>query len=246
MQAHRYSARHGLGWLVRGFQLWRQAALPLTASAMTMGLGLMVVGQLPGLFGPLAMAFLLPVFSVGMFMCCDTAAKRRPMLPGLLFRNFPDHAVRLCGLAVLQLAGVYLFLWISGTDPGQMLKSATTATGGVVSTQDLLLLGLAMLVRLPVDMACWFAAPLIALQRISLGKALFFSFMASWRNLGALLAFMFAFLMVGVVSSTVLEIFARLIPTFLLFILFLMIMVPVYFASFYTSARDIFGEWPDA
>jgi hypothetical protein len=86
----------------------------------------------------------------------------------------------------------------------------------------------------------------MALHRMTLFKALFFSVIAVWRNLWAVLVFLMTIVLVLLVVSELIQLLASVVPPAGLLGLVMLIMVPIFFSSFYVSARDIFGEWPDA
>ena len=106
-----------------------------------------------------------------------------------------------------------------------------------------------MLVLLvPVLLAWWFAPVLAAWPRLSLGRALFFSFVACWMNWRAFLAYGAALLLVAaVVPGVLLGLLLVVVPgaasfvSALLMVFMALVISPAIFASFYASYRDIFG-----
>lgn len=253
MQAHAFPARQGWRWLQAGFRLWLRAPLPLTSSAMTMLMCLLLPIVLTNI-GPLLTLPLIFPLQVGMFLLCSTLAEGRFPHVKLLFACFTK--ARLPGL--LLLTGVWLtgILLCSGialaiTRFDIQAFAAIAAKGGDIpaGTQSQIT-KLAMWVALffiPFNMATFFAAPLIALRKVPLFKALFFSFIACWRNLAALFVMLFVFGILGdILPSLLLSVIGGLsAPIAGMFSGFmLMVLVPVLCAAYFSCARDIFGDWP--
>jgi len=104
------------------------------------------------------------------------------------------------------------------------------------------------LLMTPVMMAYWFAPVLAAWHKLTLGRALFFSFIACWLNWRPFLAFGAGLLLVGgVLPGLLLGLLLVIFPAAQAFITaavtvpMVLIVAPAIFASFYVSYRDIFG-----
>jgi hypothetical protein len=100
----------------------------------------------------------------------------------------------------------------------------------------------------PVMMAYWFAPVLAAWHKLTLGRALFFSFIACWLNWRPFLAYGAGLLLVAaVIPGLVLGLLLVLFPAAQSFITavvtvpMVLMVAPAVFASFYASYRDIFG-----
>lgn len=254
MRGNSFPARQGIVWLLRGFALWRSALIPLTASAMTMIVCLILTMMIP-LAGSLVFSWLLPVLAVGMFTCCQSAARKQRIMPGLLFRHFGQHMRSLLGFAILRTVGnlacLTLALLITGTHIGdvlpQFLPLTPEATDAVMDRLTPVI-ELALVLSIPLDMAVWFAAPLRALRNIPLGKSLFFSFIACWRNLLPLFVFLLGYGIAGLLLPFLLmQLIGLAIPALASMLLApaLMLLAPVFHGGFYQSACDIFGDWPE-
>lgn len=252
MRANSLPALQGLAWLRSGYALWRGAMLPLTANAMTMVM-CVLLGALVPLIGMALAVLLMLTFNVGMFVSCDYAARRRAIPPALLFRNFGANFRRLAWLAALTVVidTLCLGLALLITDvPLSTLAAASLGSEQSAKTALMQMLpaaGLMLILRIPVIMATWFAPPLMALLGLGLGKALFFSLVAFWRNLGAMLVFLIGYGLICLAVSLVLSLLLQFAPYLgsLVSAPCLMVLAPVYYAGFYVSARDIFGEWPE-
>jgi len=253
MQATAFRARQGWIWLLAGFRLWRRAPLPLTSSAMTMLMCLLLPVALTNIGPLLALPLIFPL-QVGMFLLCSTLAEGRfphlkllfacftkARLPGLLLlTGIWLASILLCSLIALAITGfdlqAFAVIAAKGTDIPAESQSQVTKFAMWVA-----------LFFIPFNMATFFAAPLIALRKVPLFKALFFSFVACWRNLAALFVMVFTFGILGdILPSLLLEVIGGLsAPIAGMFSgILLMVLVPVLCAAYFSSARDIFGEWP--
>lgn len=251
MQARQHSALRGWVWLIAGLRLWRQAPLALTGAATFLSLGMLLLLTVPAL-GQIAFPLLQPALGVGMFLLCMAVRAGKPAPPALLFGAFGPRLPVLLGLGGLRLAwgllAAGLAMMLSGLDLSQSASLTTQADAEAIAlpagTQSFLLW--VFVLSLPMELASWFAAPLIALRQQPLMKALFFSVLACLRNLGALLVYLLA---VGVcllaLPTLVISQIGVLFPALgsLLLAPVIMVALPVFFAGFYCSAEDIFGSW---
>lgn len=253
MRGNSFPARQGIAWLLRGFSLWRSAMIPLTASAMTMIVCLILTMLVP-LAGSVLFSWLLPVLAVGMFTCCQTAEAKKRIMPGLLFAHLGLRMRRLLGLAILRTMGnlicLTLALLITGTNVGDLLPflPLTSEAADAVLNRMTPIIELALVLSIPLDMAVWFAAPLRALRDMPLGKSLFFSFIACWRNLLPLFVFLLSYGVIGLLLPfLLLQLIGLVIPALASMLLApaLMLLAPIFHGGFYQSACDIFGEWPE-
>ncbi|GAB2876820.1 BPSS1780 family membrane protein [Uliginosibacterium flavum] len=247
MQANKFPARRGWVWLQAGFALWRSAPLALTGSAMTMLMCLLLTMMIPGI-GPLLALLLVFPLQVGMFLVCSSWAQNHSAHPKLLFACFTKQRFPgLLALTGINFLGMLLCFMLAVMVCNFDLGSFTElAAKGSTELPPALQAQLERVVRwtslffIPLQLASFFAAPLMALQRTPLIKALFFSFVACWRNLGALLVMQLILGLLGILIQLLASVLG------LLFGIGLMVLVPVLCATLYSCARDIFGEWPTA
>jgi hypothetical protein len=119
----------------------------------------------------------------------------------------------------------------------------------VVEDSDFLLSALfIMLLMTPVLMAWWFAPVLASRHRLSVGRSLFFSFVACWMNWRPFLVYGLGMMIVaGVLPGILLGILLLIMPgaaeliTAMITLPMVLVVAPTIFASFYASYRDIFG-----
>jgi hypothetical protein len=105
-----------------------------------------------------------------------------------------------------------------------------------------------MAMMTPIMMAYWFAPVLAAWHKLTLGRSLFFSFIACWMNWRAFLVYGAGLLLVGgVVPGVILSVLLLIFPDVANFITaivtmpMVLVIAPTIFASFYACYRDIFG-----
>ncbi|MGH8808813.1 MAG: BPSS1780 family membrane protein, partial [Noviherbaspirillum sp.] len=102
----------------------------------------------------------------------------------------------------------------------------------------------------PAAMAFWYAAPLIAWQNMSVGKAIFYSFFAVKRSGKAFLVYGLAWVMIGVLmpallSSLVALIFGKAFAVMFVLLTVSLILTVVMYCSFYPTYTHVFGR-PEA
>ena len=246
------SYARGAGWLLEGWRLFRVAPLAWLALVLAYWILMTVASYLP-FVGVAAATVLVPAFSVG-FMAAgrSCAAGRAPEL-AMLFegfrRGFP---------AQLALGGVYLALL------ALLLGATALADGGalgrwmvtgrrpevevVQSDAFVAALGLAASLYVPVMMLFWFAPLLAAWHGLRPAQALFYSVVASLLNWRAFLGYGAAAALVTVVipflglSALLLLAGGQLkVGAVALVFPLLIFFLPILFASFYASYREVFG-----
>ena len=248
MQAHRLPMRAGRSWLVSAFALYRKNPPLMLSSSMAYWL----VGLVLALLGPLVL--LLPIIQPTLMVLLAnvyTAIWRgvQPQQADLLF-NVVNRRPALMRLGLLQFAASVAFALLS-----ILLEWMIDAPTDVaqLSLQDVLLNLLPLFViMIPVFMAFCFAPVLTAWHEMPPAKAMFFSFVATWRNLGAFFMHFLNCLIVVMAAGFVRVIFSSLLPGmgeavgYLLQLLMLLVFVPTMMASIYIAYREIFETTPVA
>ena len=223
-------AGNGWKWITDGWALFAKQPGIWIAIVVVFLIIFIVISLIP-FVGGLAAALLGPVFAGGIMLGCRALDQGDELEFGHLFAGFRENAGQLVmigvfnlvawiviGIVVALIVGVSAFALFSGGAPAR-------TTGSVMGILLGVLIALALAV--PVYMAIWFAAPLVALNRLDAIGALKTSFTACWKNI-------VPFLLYGVI----LFVFAILaaIP----FGLGWLVLGPVVAASVYTAYRDIF------
>jgi hypothetical protein len=251
MQARIVSAADGARWLAAGWRLFRTAPLGWLSATLAYWFAMTLLSLVPLVGAALAVA-LVPAFTVGFMSLARSADGGGGVELRLLFDGF-RHAPRaqlVLGLvylaafaAVLGASvaadGGLLARWVlGGRHPAADAQDAEAVLGGA---------GVAALAYLPVMLAFWFAPPLVAWHSAGALKALFFSLFACLMNWRALLAYGALVALATVAAPLVLlnalvlgggegaKLAAPLLSALLVVVL------PILFASFYASYRDVFG-----
>lgn len=236
-QSRSLPALRGLSWLRHG--LSQIVARPILWIGGT--LGLLVVGmalQLIPYGGALLMNLLAPALFSGFIFAAFRQEREgsfawRDLLFGLRRRFAPLAllgAVILASTVAAIALSIAVAVGLAAADIADAsVSSVSAAMGGALAI--LIALAVLSLITLPLLMAFWFAAPLVAFAEAGILDALKGSFRACWKNMFSLSVY-FLFL-------TVLFLLA-LIP----FGLGLILAIPIYFSSFAKSYSEIFGSEP--
>ncbi len=255
MQARLLPAVRGWNWIVAGFRLFRSNPALLTFIVFGYWLTLIFLNVVP-LIGFVLAPLCVPALSVSVMNGCRGVERGEAVQFGILFSGFHRNARTLLLLGALYLAGSMGVLAASiPVDGGLlfeiMLGSRRPETEVLQGSNLMLGLQLALLLMVPLLMAFWFAPLLAGWHDLAAGKALFFSFVACWRNwrafavYGAGVAFISAILpgivlgLFGLFSEAAVRGAAVAMTLPILFVF-----VPTLFASFYASYCDVFATPP--
>jgi hypothetical protein len=251
-------ARQGATWVRGGFGVF--FSRPLAFAALFTGfLFFGLVAMLIPVVGPVLLLASMPLVSLGFMLATERALQGQ--LPGPAVFVAPLRVSRPRSLALLRMGLAYavasvFIIWLSDVADGgkfdalqQAMASGKDDAGAIAALLAdpqlqiglLLRFGLASLLSLPF----WHAPALVHWGGQGVGKALFFSTVACWRNLGAFsvyaLAWVGAILMFGALANVLAALTeqAQLIalaavPAGLLF-------STVFYASLYFTFRDCFA-----
>ena len=191
-------ARQGALWVRRAFGIFFKR--PLAFAALFTGfLFFGLVAMLVPLIGPVLLLASLPLVSLAFMLATQRALKGE--FPGPSVFIAPFRVDRARSIALLKMGLAYALasaaiIWLSDVADGGKFEALEEAMAG--GKEDaaaiaalladpqlqiglLLRFGLATLLSLPF----WHAPALVHWGNQSVGKALFFSMVACWRNLGA-------------------------------------------------------------
>jgi len=242
----------GARWLAEGWRLFRAAPLGWLVMVFSYLMGTMLVSLVP-LAGPVLVALAVPALSVG-FMAASRAASRRQgvELP-MLVAGFRERAGAQLVLGVVYVVGFFGAIFGSSlADDGALMRLLLAPTQASPGDDPLAGTLAAAALYVPTMALLWFAPVLVAWHGFTPLKALFYSAVACWLNLGAFLVYGVALgmLLFGILGA------AALVAAFgpagaaaaaarsLVFPLALVVM-PTLFASYYASYRDVFGVAPE-
>jgi hypothetical protein len=244
-------ARTGWTWVRQGFALFmRQPAEMLTTFLayllLMFGIGLIqVVGQIFWML-------ILPILSIGFMQACANIEQGKRVFPSVLLTGFRSSA----RTNLLKLGGLYMLtlLLVLGTailvDDGTLWKVLNNQVELNRKTMDesniMLPMLLSIILYLPAAMAFWYAAALVQWKKMSLGKAIFYSFFAVWRAKLAFLVYGLAWLVIGVILPAMLS---RLIQSLssdvtlasVLLLPISIILSVIFYCSFYATYKTLFG-----
>lgn len=252
MKARVVSFARGAAWLGEGWRLYRGAPLTWLMLVFLYWIMMTAVSALP-LAGVAVAVTLVPAFSVGFMAASRSCASGRT--PGIadLFAGFRGAVPVQLALGAAYFALLAAVLWLTTlADGGALARWMTT---GVRPDEQTLMsdgflgaLALAAAGYAPVMMLYWFAPVLAAWHDTGAAKALFFSFAAclvNWRALtgygvaAALVTIVIPFL---VLSALLIASGGRLQAGVMGVMLpLLLALMPMLYASFYASYRDIFA-----
>ena len=241
-------ANTGWHWVKQGFALFRQQPGGLSTLFLGYMFVMLLIGSVP-LLGQLLPVILVPVFSIAFMQACNDIEQGKRISPKRLLIGFhkPVFAV-LFSLGLLYLAVAALALGVSAlADDGVFFKLLTGQIEPAAAKNSNLAgaVLLAMLVYIPGAMAFCFAAPLIYWQKMSLGKAIFFSFFAVLRALKAFIVFIMGWFGISVLlSQIVIIVFGRSEAAMMVMLPMSVLLTVMLHCSFYASYRQIFGAPP--
>lgn len=251
MQALTLPTKRGWRWLADGFRIFRKSPLLLGVIVVGYWFLMAVVNAIP-LLGPIVATLCIPAFSVSLMNVCRDVEHERPVAPLHLFSGFRRNLRPLLALGALYLGGVLAILGVSALADGgalmQMMISGKAPDEELIAGGSFLVATqIALLLLTPLMMAYWYAPVLAAWHDLSIGKALFFSFIACLRNWRAFLAYAVSLMVFGaLLPGLALGLLASAMPqsasflTALFFMPLLLVLAPTLFASFYVSYRDVF------
>lgn len=257
MQAHRLSAKNGWLWITGGFQIFRRNPSLLGFTVFGYWFFLLILDLLPGI-GSFLAALCVPAMSVSVMNTCRAIEEgQRPVLADLLFSGFKRNPRTLLILGAINFLAWHGTLFLTqAIDGGTLMQALRTGEFPEADLLDSTEVQFAMLTTLllmvPVLMAFWFSPMLVAWENCGAAQAMFFSFIAAWRNGGAFFAYGLGIMWVsGVLPGLFLGLLAAISTRLLGFfaaamtIPMVLVFVPTLFASFYVSYHQVFAEITD-
>lgn len=242
-------ARTGLLWVRLGIRTFLRQPLALAGLFFMYMAVVLVVTQIP-LVGMVIGGILVPAATLGLMAATAEAASGRFPMPTVLVSAFRAGRERLRSMLVLGV--IYTVASVAATSLGSLLAGgAPAAAPGATPEQPPIDSGLlfTLLLHTPLFLMFWHAPALVHWHGITPAKSLFFSVVACWRNLGALLVYGLAWMGVFLLVGTVLGLLgviagganlarAVMVPTALL-------MAAMFTSSIWFTFRDSFtGDEP--
>lgn len=250
-------AKAGYVWFRQGVWLFRRNPLAFLTIFFTYIFSMMLLSLIPVL-GDFLPLLLVPGASVGFMTACREAAAGKPVSPAALIAGFTANgrpaARRLLRLgAAYVLAIALVFASSALADGGALLKMMLLGAPLNPAALNPELLLAAMMVALtayiPVAMLFWFAPVLTVWHDLPLRKALFFSWMACWRNRGAMSIYGLCWLALGMSVSLGLTALLRVLGLGAMAVTLLMpvsvVVTTIMYCSFYATYRGCFAAEPE-
>jgi hypothetical protein len=240
-------ASTGAAWLRDGWRLLKRQPLGLAAMVVMYSFILLVPTTIPLPFlGIAVLGVLSPFATVGLMAALREVDAGRPPTPGVFLQPLQDEAVR---RVLFRLGLVHAGLMVFVTVVAQLFTDPTPiATDQAPGIEDLRVgdLALVALLYAPVMVAMWFAPLLAAWHALGVGKSMFGSAVACWRNKGAMLVYglLLLSIIVGVTLIVVALLGALLSSTQAISLLMapLALVITTFVqASFYPMYRSIFA-----
>jgi hypothetical protein len=194
--------RTGMAWVKLGIRTFLRQPLAL-AGLFFMYMAVVLVISFVPLVGPLVGGMLVPAATLGLMAATAEAATGKFPMPTVLLSAFRAGRQRARSMLVLGL--VYACGSLVATFLGSLVGGPATAAGDEPRLDVSMLVTLAL--HTPLFLMFWHAPALVHWHGITPAKSLFFSTVACWRNMGSMLVFglawMVIFLGVGIVLTLV-------------------------------------------
>jgi hypothetical protein len=211
MQVRTLPPSGGWAWLREGLTLYRRQIFAYTALVILYTMAIMLVASVPLVGLPLA-AVLVPFGTLGLTAAGRDAERGVMPLPSLLidgFRGPQRNALLRLGLvhAGLILALVTLTSLLARDEAREWkVVDGRVDPASIAANMpwDAMLVTVALYT--PILMLTWFAPQLVAWHRQPVGKSLFFSFVACWRNRWPFVTLAIALAALTIVVSLLLQI----------------------------------------
>ena len=246
----------GLAWFKQGFSIFRRQPAEISTLFLGYMFLMMAVNFIP-VVGKILPLLLVPIFSMAFMQACAQVVAKQRVYPTLLMVGFRSPArKRLLVLGVIYLLAILLSVAASNVVDGgafwsMMTKNNPAETAKLAEANWVQGMLVAGIVYLPASMGLWFAAPLVAWQNMSIGKAVFYSFFAVIAAGRAFLTYAAAWLVMGIILPSVLSaimvlIFQSAVVAFFILIPVSLILTAILYCSFYPIYVTIFGTVDNA
>jgi hypothetical protein len=245
-------ARTGIQWVKLGIQAFMKQPFALIGLFFMYMAVASIMSWVP-LVGPLLAMAIVPAATLGFMAATREAVKGKFPTPLVFLSAFRAGRERLRAMLVLGL--IYAACWIAIILVVGLvieLPAAPVKMDGQTPppAQFINALMLSLVLYLPVSLVFWHAPALVHWHGVSPFKSLFFSAVACFRNLGALIMFGITWLVIFMGMGTVVSLIAIIAGspgvTVGLAMPFALLMTAVFFTSLYFTFRDSFVAEPDA
>ncbi|MGH8687775.1 MAG: BPSS1780 family membrane protein [Burkholderiales bacterium] len=238
----------GAQWLAEGWRLFRASPLGWLVMVFAYLMGTMLLSLLP-LAGPVLVAIAVPALSVGFMAASRAASRRQPVELSMLFAGFRERTPAQLVLGAVYAIGFFgAIVGSSAADDGALMRLLFEPVQASPGDDPLPGMLAAVVLYLPTMALLWFAPVLVAWHGFAPLKALFYSVMACWLNLGAFVVYaialgllLFAILGAATLVAVVGPAGASAAAERSLVFPLALVVMPTLFASYFASYRDVFA-----
>jgi hypothetical protein len=239
-------ARTGIQWVKLGMQTFLKQPLALTGLFFMYMAAVLLLTQVP-VVGQLLAAMLVPAATLGLMAATAEAASGRFPMPTVLVSAFRAGKQRARAMLVLGL--IYMVASVLATQLGKLLAGEPPAVEPQNPQVDAVML-VVMLLHFPLVVLFWHAPALVHWHGVTPAKSLFFSAVACFRNIGALLVYGFTwlvvFLIVGFLFSTIGMLLGGVAVARTVMMPTVLLLVTMFSSSLYFTFRDSFEATPES
>ncbi|RKP56519.1 BPSS1780 family membrane protein [Pararobbsia silviterrae] len=252
-------AKAGYVWFRQGIWVFRRNPLAFMMLLIAYLFAWLVVSLVP-VVGTLLPMLFAPGISVGFMVASRNAIGGKPVYPTVLASGFREHGRRIA-LDLLTLGVVNLVLVVGAfaltaiADGGLIFRSAVLnidpePTEMLAHANEMAIAAAVFAIAyMPVSVLMWFSPVLVAWHDVPPAKALFFSWMALWRNRWAFTVYALCWALVqGVLGIIGLQV-AQLAGTPLLMLMVLaplsIATIAMIYCSFFATYRGCFDTAND-
>jgi hypothetical protein len=244
-------ARTGIAWVKLGIKTFFRQPLALGGLFFMFMALVSLVSQVPFIGAALAL-MVLPAATIGLMAATQEACNGKFPMPSVLFTAFKTGSKKtqtILILGSLYALGFLLVLGVSALfDGGQF---ANFYLGGGAINKELMVTSdfqiatwTAMALYLPLSLMFWHAPALVHWHGISPVKALFFSFVACFKNFAAMVVYFFMWLAVFSLGGLLLTLVATTTGSesavSVLMLPAALMMAAMFFCSIYFTFQDSF------
>lgn len=246
------SPSKGFAWARQGWQVCARQPMGYAGLVGMVIAGALLMAGFP-FVGPLLVVGLMPLAWMGFMLATRRVMLKERLTPGVLIEavRAPDSPrAAFSRLGVAYVAATFLVMLLAQLlGPGaEALADALEKAQDTneVMTDPRVLQDMAWRVGLtwPVSLLFWHTPALTLWARLPLGKALFFSAVASWRNLGAFVVFGATWLVAMIGLAVLTRVVQQVIPVpavaNMLTFAGVLWLISCFYASLYFSVVDCF------
>ncbi len=258
-------ASQGFAWARQGWQVCARQPMGYAGLVGMVIAGALLMAGLP-LVGPLLVVGLMPLAWMGFMLATRRVMIKERLTPGVLIEavRAPDSPrAAFSRLGVAYVAATFVVMLLAqllgpGAEAlGEALENAKEADEVMADPRVLQDMAWRVGLTWPLSLLFWHTPALTLWARLPLGKALFFSAVASWRNLGAFVVFGATWLLALIGLAVLTRVVQQVIPlpalANMLTFAGVLWLVSCFYASLYFSVVDCFespgqnaAEGPDS